>query len=373
MLDRTFRTRGLLAACLLLALSAAAPVAAQDDAPAEPPKAAAAAPLPKGLGEAPPRLTDVEWVAGKAVKTFSRGTAYVVLFFSASDPSAGRALRLAESLQASAERVSAVAIAALDRKGAMTNLAWLERNKARFKLTLAHDKLDKTVKAWDAQFALKGTPRALLVDRNGRVAWSGNPFNGLAEALAAVVAGEKGGPERVLAERRARAEEFGPLAEEHKRASGRENPAPKLLEVVEGMLALDREFARPYLPGLYAALVKAGMQDEAAAWGKRLVDELLADDEVALNDLAWTIVDPKAADGPRDLAVAKAAAERANELAGGLDAAILDTLARVTWRDGRREEAIVLQERALQAASWNADLKKELQATLDEYRSGLGS
>ncbi|MEK7395154.1 MAG: hypothetical protein AAB214_21570 [Fibrobacterota bacterium] len=63
------------------------------------------------------------------VKTFSRGTAYIVLFFSAGDPSRGRALRLAESLQASAERVSTVAIAALDRKGAMTNLAWLERNK----------------------------------------------------------------------------------------------------------------------------------------------------------------------------------------------------------------------------------------------------
>jgi tetratricopeptide (TPR) repeat protein len=270
--------------------------------------------------------------------------------------------------------VSTVAIAALDRRGAMTNLAFLERNKALYpKLAIAHDRLDKTVKAWDAQFALKGTPRALIVDRNGRIAWTGNPFNGLAEALAAVVAGEKGGPERVLAERRARYEEFGPLAEEHERVSARENPAPKLVDVVERMLALDREFTRPFLPGLYAALVKAGMKDEAAAWGKRLVNELLADDEVLLNDLAWSIVDPKAADGPRDLAVAQRAAERANELSGGLDAAILDTLARVTWRDGRREEAMALQERALQAASWNADLKKALQATLDEYRSGLGS
>jgi len=139
------------------------------------------------------------------------------------------------------------------------------------------------------------------------------------------------------------------------------------------MLAVDREFARPYLPGLYAALVKAGMRDEAAAWGQRLVEDLLADDEAALNELAWSIVDPRAKSDAPGLSVAKPAAERANELTGGLDAAILDTLARVTWLDGRRAEAIALQERALQAASWNADLKKALQATLDEYRSGLGS
>ena len=370
MLDWVFRTRSLTGPCLLLALALAAPAVAQDEAPAEGEKPAAAPPAPKGLGETPPRLTDVEWVAGKAVKTWARGTVYVVLFFSAADAATQRSLRLVERLQGSAERVSAVAVAALDRKGAMTNLAFLERNKERLKIAVAHDKLDKAVKAWDAQFALKATPRALLIDRSGRVAWSGNPFNGLEAALAAVVAGEKGGPERVLAERRKLWEEFSPLAEEHKRHAQRDGAELKAADVVRRMVDTDAEFARPWLVGAYTALAEAGKQDEAAAWGKRLVSELLGDDEVALNELAWFIVDPKRTAAQRDLGLARPAAERANELSGGLDAAILDTLARVNWVDGRREEAVKLQERALQAATWNADLKQELQKTLNEYRSG---
>jgi hypothetical protein len=118
----------------------------------------------------------------------------------------------------------------------------------------------------------------------------------------------------------------------------------------------------------YFLLLDAGRGGEAATYGNRLVDQLLAKSASGLNYLAWTIVDPHGTRGEGDWALAVRAAERAVSLSEAKDANILDTLGLALFRTGAVVRAISVQERAvaLAAGSRNED---ELKARLQEFRN----
>ena len=59
---------------------------------------------------------------------------------------------------------------------------------------------------------------------------------------------------------------------------------------------------------------------------------------------------------------------RANDAAKGKDAAILDTLARVLFMQGKKEEAIKQQDQAVTLAA--VQIKESLQKTLESYKNG---
>jgi hypothetical protein len=66
--------------------------------------------------------------------------------------------------------------------------------------------------------------------------------------------------------------------------------------------------------------------------------------------------------------LAEKLAMRANDAAKGRTPSILDTLARVLFIQGRKEEAIQLQNQAVTVAEGRE--KEGLQKTLDSYRRG---
>ena len=68
------------------------------------------------------------------------------------------------------------------------------------------------------------------------------------------------------------------------------------------------------------------------------------------------------------VALAAEIAEKANALAQGGNASILDTLARVLFMKGERAKAIAVQEKALAGAG--LPHRREYQNTLDSYRAG---
>jgi hypothetical protein len=91
------------------------------------------------------------------------------------------------------------------------------------------------------------------------------------------------------------------------------------------------------------------------------------DNAMLQNQLAWQIATDAAIE-ERDLALAERIAARANDAAGGKDAAILDTLARVYFMRGKKAEALELQEKAVRLAE--GELKEQLQGVLEGYRKG---
>jgi hypothetical protein len=68
------------------------------------------------------------------------------------------------------------------------------------------------------------------------------------------------------------------------------------------------------------------------------------------------------------IALAEKEAIRANDLSKGKSSEILDTLARVQFVKGQKEEAIATQQKAMDAAEESQ--KKRYQKTLDSYKAG---
>jgi hypothetical protein len=67
----------------------------------------------------------------------------------------------------------------------------------------------------------------------------------------------------------------------------------------------------------------------------------------------------------RDIPLAEKIAERANKAAMGKDAATLDTLARAQFMNGKKQEAIATEQKAVDVSE--ANRQDELKATLKSY------
>ena len=89
-----------------------------------------------------------------------------------------------------------------------------------------------------------------------------------------------------------------------------------------------------------------------------------------LNQLAWFTVDQQGVKN-RDLDFAMKAAKRANELTDGEDAAILDTIARIYHDQGKLDDAIAWQKKAVKAAD-GTPFAEQISKVLEEYETEAG-
>ena len=101
---------------------------------------------------------------------------------------------------------------------------------------------------------------------------------------------------------------------------------------------------------------------------KRLADEEF-DDAEALNEIAWRLLTMKAFEKQRNLPLAEKCAAQAVKLTKEEHPDKLDTLARLRWLQGRKEEAIRLQIKAVDKSE-DARMKALLQKTLDALLKG---
>lgn len=87
---------------------------------------------------------------------------------------------------------------------------------------------------------------------------------------------------------------------------------------------------------------------------------------MALNQLAWSILTSEEVK-KRDLPAALRFARQANDLAKGEDAAILDTYARALFDNGKTQEAIATQKKAIEKAP--EQMKEGLEESLKNYEA----
>jgi hypothetical protein len=198
--------------------------------------------------------------------------------------------------------------------------------------TVAWDVNRETNSAYMMAAAQNGIPCAFIVDGEGRIAWIGHPMT-MDEPLDAVVKG-------TWDINKARAE---------------------FQESIKADVSAMK----------FSWAISSKDEAKMVESGRQLLKDA-GDDEMQLNQLAWTIVDPAGpikASGNTDLTtLAFDAATKANDASGGKDAAILDTLARVHWVKGEKDKAIEIQTRAVENAG--ADMLDDLKKTLAEYTSG---
>ena len=132
-------------------------------------------------------------------------------------------------------------------------------------------------------------------------------------------------------------------------AALRSGDPKKLVAAVEEVISEDpAEQLTRWLIYKLTALIKLDEQEKALDYSRQLAKSDLGKSAQGLNGLAWTIVDPDAGIKPSQKLIefAVETARRADELAGGKDAEIADTLAKAFFDNHEVAKAVETQERA---------------------------
>ena len=323
---------------------------------------AAQAPTLKA-GAPAPALTVEKWVKGTPVANFEKGKIYVIEFWATWCGPCIASMPHVSALQRKYKDkgLTIIGLTSVDKNNSLAAVEKMVADKG--------DGMDYTV-AWDVERTTNsaymkaagrgGIPCSFLIDGQGRIAYIGHP-QFLDEPLAGVLAGTWDSVKQ--------AEPYEALQTAYWAARGKAKRDPK------GTLAYILEFEKqhPALEHLvtqvkFDAGLAAGDFDAAYAAAGTLVDQALAAKDVsALNQLAWTIVDPEVKLERRDLELALRAAQKGAEFSEEKDAAVLDTLARVWAWKGDYKKALEIETKA--AALNDARFKDDIEKALAEYKA----
>lgn len=231
---------------------------------------------------------------------------------------------------------------------------------------------DKSVaKEWLEAAGVDGIPHAFLVQK-GKIIWAGHPA-GLTNKLVAAVLDGTYTPEKA-------AQEADSQTAQMQKAMAKLNELGQAIQAKQWDKAeqLLTE-ALPLVPEGDREGLAEGVRDTIAL-GKGNPERIYKRIETFAeetkenggiqNEIAWDLVTNEAFAAKRNLPLAEKCALRAVKLSEGPEkAACLDTLARVRFLQGRKDEAIKLQRESVDLAP--DELKPELTETLDSYRKGV--
>ncbi|MFN7022198.1 MAG: redoxin family protein [Phycisphaerales bacterium] len=380
---------------LAASLSVAAlvgPSMAQDkapDAPKSEPKKEAVKPLI--VGDPAPKLEVEKFLKGEAITGYEKGKTYVVEFWATWCGPCIKAFPHLSELQAKHKgklTIVGVNIWEDSRGGSYSEdtekevVEFVKKQGDKMAYTVAYDGAAKRMdKAFMRAAERNGIPAAFIVNGEGKVAWIGHP--GRMDAVLDDVLAGKWDIEKAANEARAEREEAEksrqamekarPIIERLREAQGEEK-WDEVVKALAELKALDAErFAQTDLQRFLIYVNELKELDKAYA----MKDELLANKAVATNailcnQIAWTIVDPDGAVKDPNTEFAMTFAVKGDELAGGKNPAIVDTLARCYWIKGDKARAIELQEKAVKLCDDDedfADIKSDLESTLKSYKN----
>jgi hypothetical protein len=221
---------------------------------------------------------------------------------------------------------------------------------------------------WMAAAGQNGIPTAFLVDLKGIIAWIGHPMTLKEQVIEDVLAGKFDVQKAAVEyEQEQKSEAQMNAVNSALRLAMRNHDWDGASAKLAEMEKLLPENRRESLD-LVRFNIMIGKEEYPAAYRLAAkVSDTHKDNAGLQNDLAWQIATDKAIK-QRDLALAETMATRANEAAKGQDAAILDTLARVLFMQGKQAEAIQLEAKAVTLVE--PDRKQMLQKVLDSYKKG---
>ncbi|MCZ6689831.1 MAG: redoxin family protein [Planctomycetota bacterium] len=226
--------------------------------------------------------------------------------------------------------------------------------------TVAFDEGRKTWDAWMEAAGMGGIPTAFVINKEGKVAWIGDPLDGLDKVLEGLVNGTDS------VESKKAITEIQLKAARAMKSRNSEN-FKELVEEVENL-----EGGTLQIEALkFHIFVEAGKFEKAKAVGRSLYDHI-SDDASTLNGFSRKLLTDEPAKGNLN-ELALQFAVRANELTKGKTWQFLDTLALANFETGSVKEAIELEEKALAMATKAEVLQEqrsELEKALERYRAG---
>jgi thiol-disulfide isomerase/thioredoxin len=243
------------------------------------------------------------------------------------------------------------------------------------------------IKDWLEAAEVNGIPHAFVV-AEGKIAWTGHPAQLTAEMLGDILTGTPLAAAAPIAEKIPQRRLSKPAVPAGTAPNDPEMAAAqaKLDALSEAMRARDWDAAEKALPAAAGVLPKPEGQElresiEAQigmgrgdptkfyAQLRKAADEEFDDPEV-LNEIAWRLLTMKAFAKQPNLALAEKCAVQSVKLTKEEHPDKLDTLARLRWLQGKKEEAIRLQIKSVDKAE-PGEMKAALQKTLDAMLKGI--
>jgi hypothetical protein len=242
------------------------------------------------------------------------------------------------------------------------------------------------IKDWLEAADVNGIPHAFVI-ADGKVAWMGHPMQLSDEILGDILTGTPLAAAAPVADKVPQRRLSKPAVPAGTKPNDPEMAAAqaKLDALSEAMRSRDWDAAEKALPAAAGVLpaqegkelresieaqigLARGDPSKFYAQLKRLADEEF-DDAEAMNEIAWRLLTMKAFEGKRNLPLAERCAVQAVALTKETHSDKLDTLARLRWLQGRKEEAIRWQIKAVDKAD-EPRMKALLQKTLDALLKG---
>ncbi len=214
----------------------------------------------------------------------------------------------------------------------------------------------------------RGIPTAFIVDQNAKIAFIGHPSK-LDKVLKEVIDGTFDIKKAAEDANKSKANEgkANELMEKMQAAMG-EGKTDEAMKLADEYVALGGEQAGAVAQFKfnYLASEKSDFK-AAAAYATQLAEGIFKNDQMMLNQLSWTMVDPEGDFEKKFYDEAMKIAQRAVEVSGEKDAAILDTLARCYWGKGDKAKAIEIQKKAVSVGK--GEMKTQVEDTLKEYEA----
>jgi thiol-disulfide isomerase/thioredoxin len=302
------------------------------------------------VGDQAPSLANVSWLQGDKVSEFKSGTVYVVEFWAPWCPDCRAALSVYANLAqhyAGKSSVQLLAVAVWPKRAAPEMAKdFVEDASDLFPYPVAEDVDNATAKAW-LESASVSIPTAVVVGADGRIAWIGDPREGLTDAVAEAL-GEAARVAKLYSGRKDYQADVD-LANAAERSGSWKSAAELTLSLYEKAPTQLYEMS----PAHYVALVMMGDKDGAKAWGERMLTKDFVNLPLALNLMAWRMVEPMGTIPLNmvDLDLALRLSKRADDLTWHSNAYILDTLARVRFLRHELPDALRTQLTAVEAAA----------------------
>jgi thiol-disulfide isomerase/thioredoxin len=326
------------------------------------------------VGMAAPKLQTGKWVQGDPVKEFASGKAYIVEFWATWCGPCRASIPHLNEIYTKYKDKGLIVIGqnCWERdEGLVAPFVKNMGEKMTYRVALDNKRESdkgKMAETWMEAAGQNGIPTAFLIDTKGTIAWLGHPMAIKESVLEAVLAGNFDVKKAAAAYQEEKKNEIklqttwmamnrAMQNKDWDEASAKVTEAEKLLPEDQrdnlDMARFNILLGKEDYPGAYKIAAKISQANK--------------ENPMLQNQLAWQIATDTSIK-ERDLNLAGTIARRANEAAKGNDPAILDTVARVQFMQGKTEDAIATQEKAVKLA--DGELKSQLERTLESYRKG---